>query len=393
MQITIALFICGALVLSDSRASWLAAITGIGCIAYRRICERFSKITAVASFIAIIAAAAVAMYYYKQPSADGRLFIWKISADMIAEAPITGHGTGTFAAKYMYSQADYFASNNNAAAVIDVADNTIYPYNEFLRITAEQGIIGLIFFIIIAVFIIQNISKCDNDRIYAAMYISLMIFSSFSYPFSAMEVAILLPLIAGSVKSKVLIDRPLNRTTVAGAICLLSSITALRNSYDNELAAIADGTYADLRITQSPNFMRRLSVDILDETNCIKINEILRIAADIIPSCELLCDLGNSYRNLGMPEMADSCYLLAHKMIPNRIMPLYQRFALYKSTDDIANARRIADEILSTKFKIAGTKTIAIKAQVSEFMQLSEYSKKIPKPIIYHHCIKDKGDY
>ena len=38
----------------------------------------------------------ISIYYYKKDSADGRLLIWRVSIDMIADAPLVGHGIGTF---------------------------------------------------------------------------------------------------------------------------------------------------------------------------------------------------------------------------------------------------------------------------------------------------------
>ena len=75
----------------------------------------------------------ISIYYYKKDSADGRLLIWRVSIDMIADAPLVGHGIGTFENKYMYYQAQYFESHPYSKYE-KFTDNIVYPYNEFLRI-------------------------------------------------------------------------------------------------------------------------------------------------------------------------------------------------------------------------------------------------------------------
>lgn len=94
--------------------------------------ESFVLIKSVSLFLFMILFI-ISIYYYKKDSADGRLLIWRVSIDMIADAPLVGHGIGTFENKYMYYQAQYFESHPYSKYE-KLADNIVYPYNEFLRI-------------------------------------------------------------------------------------------------------------------------------------------------------------------------------------------------------------------------------------------------------------------
>lgn len=48
-----------------------------------------------------------------------------------------------FQAKYMDYQAKYFERNPNSE-FINLADNVKYPFNEFIKIAVEFGLVGLI---------------------------------------------------------------------------------------------------------------------------------------------------------------------------------------------------------------------------------------------------------
>ncbi|TGX94988.1 O-antigen ligase family protein, partial [Bacteroides acidifaciens] len=58
----------------------------------------------------IIIVAGYALFQLKATSANGRLFMWKISSMAIAESPVIGHGTGNFVSAYGRAQENYFAN-------------------------------------------------------------------------------------------------------------------------------------------------------------------------------------------------------------------------------------------------------------------------------------------
>ena len=68
-------------------------------------------------------------YWMKKDSADGRLLIWRCSVSMVKDAPWLGHGIGSFEARYMDYQADYFRQYGlNRYSML--ADNVKHPCNE-----------------------------------------------------------------------------------------------------------------------------------------------------------------------------------------------------------------------------------------------------------------------
>lgn len=63
-----------------------------------------------------------------------RLTFWKHSLTLISETPWFGHGTGSYPTEY-----------NRVAAKADIASNN--PHNEYLMITVQTGIAGLLLFL------------------------------------------------------------------------------------------------------------------------------------------------------------------------------------------------------------------------------------------------------
>lgn len=68
----------------------------------------------------------VRMLLDEKDSADGRLLIWRCSVSMVKDAPWLGHGIGSFEARYMDYQADYFRQYGlNRYSML--ADNVKHP--------------------------------------------------------------------------------------------------------------------------------------------------------------------------------------------------------------------------------------------------------------------------
>lgn len=114
----------------------------------------------------------------QKDSANGRLLIWRVSSEMMVDAPLTGKGIGNFRKEYMHYQARYFRSHPHSPYAM-LADNITYPYNEFLLIGVEQGIVGLIFILCIIVCTLKYASYQRYRKIYPSGFAALLVFLSF----------------------------------------------------------------------------------------------------------------------------------------------------------------------------------------------------------------------
>lgn len=133
--ICISTILITTVLLSQSRTALLAII--IASILELSVIIKIPKYIRQYKFIFIVTAIVLCiviltlMFHWKVDSAKGRLFIWKISWEMIKNNGLLGSGAGTFQAEYMLSQAKYFKLNP-ASEYIMLADNIMHPFNEYL---------------------------------------------------------------------------------------------------------------------------------------------------------------------------------------------------------------------------------------------------------------------
>ncbi|WP_321287534.1 O-antigen ligase family protein [uncultured Sunxiuqinia sp.] len=114
------------------------------------------------------------LYQQKKDSANGRLLIWQVSWEMIKDKPLLGHGYRAFQAKYMDHQAIYFKNYPNSRLSI-LADNVKHPFNEFLKVTVEFGLGGLL--LVLAFFsgiIYTGTRQKDNPKSLAFSGLSIL---------------------------------------------------------------------------------------------------------------------------------------------------------------------------------------------------------------------------
>ena len=142
--LSVALFIqLYGLYLAESRAAILSLVSGclfvaLNSILLKKITRKNKKrLFIIAGLVFIVGGWLI--YQYKSASADGRLLIWRVSVDMIADAPCFGYGVNGFSKEYMIYQANYF-KENPASYFVPVADNVVYPFNEFIRIWIQYGV-------------------------------------------------------------------------------------------------------------------------------------------------------------------------------------------------------------------------------------------------------------
>ena len=309
----------------------------------------------------------IALYYYKQDSADGRTLLWIVSLKMIGEKPLFGWGPDGFSASYMPHQAAYFLQHPDSRWAY-LADNVSNPFNEFFLFGVKYGAIGLsALFVMIAVFIrmllkIKDTLKC----LYLSIFMTLIILSMFSYPY-------LIPMIwlasTFLVCSVVCIYSAVSTKMSKTAIFLLAlgvSWIFIRNRYIydewqwQKLQILSVPTeavhqrYAELydNLKDNPSFMYNYGAwlhhnDYYAESLVI-LNECTKLFDDY--NIELM--IADNYKQLGYTQKAIQTFEYANVMIPCRFLPLYHEMKIYEETGDYTNACKLARKILDKPIKI-----------------------------------------
>lgn len=175
-----------------SRSAWIAAAVS-GAWVYgthvswgsklkeiRKIYKRKVVLACIAGSIIFIVIG-YSLFQLKATSANGRLFMWKISTLAIAESPLVGHGTGNFVSAYGRAQEDYFANGEYSETEELVAGSPEYAFNEYLQVATEYGIPFLFVVLLIIAFCLWKGSREGRIGICGGV-ISVLVFAFSSYP-------------------------------------------------------------------------------------------------------------------------------------------------------------------------------------------------------------------
>lgn len=400
---------CLVLPASRSRAAWLAVLVSAGYlfwIKYHPVSHlkaRFDtpakRLFLVSSIVFVLFLNGYGLYYFKKASADGRLLIWKVSAQMIKDQPIFGHGADKFTADYMNYQAAYFAPNPDVPAAIH-ADNITYAYNEFLKLTVEYGLIG----VLLAVALLWSLFflKTDNETnksssipLLAARggLLSIIVFAQFSYPSDILPIRMLFVLFVaimanhqiqvnlfewGRKKTALL---PSQRKGFAGTAVLYAALavallavypasqylTQQYNSYKSWKNAsdiynvgaypecLEDFELAYPLLKTNGSFLVQYGKALEMAEKYYRSIELLNQAKGHLNNTILYTCLGNNYKALGKHSQAEKAYLHVWHMAPARFYPLYLIAKLFDETGQPKKAVEMAKKVMEKEVKIEST--------------------------------------
>jgi tetratricopeptide (TPR) repeat protein len=413
---------------SQSRAAWLAVICSTVYLLILRhsvtIKIRFSNFSFIHKGLVfllitiILFAGSIGAYFLKKDSADGRILIWKVTLNMIADNPFTGMGINGFKANYMNYQAEYFKSHPDSDEAM-LAGDTNYSFNELLQQTAEHGAIGglLIVFIFISAFLTNSIKKnrrniesnLQNNRlkemkfiaISKAIILSIFIFSMFSYPAQILpiKISLIFALAYLSNNQKSFFSVPtilrIKKLSVYGiyvgkgiVLCLIavSALYGIR-LLKTQAKALKDWEFAfvlyslgnyDSSIKEYALVMPvlRCNGDFLTNYGKAlsmagkhqKAIEVLQQAITYYPNTIVYTALGDSYKETGQIKKAESAYLQAWHMNPSRFYPKYLLAKLYDETGQPYKAIVVAKELLEKQIKISSTAIEEIKTEMRKIV-------------------------
>lgn len=371
-------------VISDSRAAWASVLTVVLFIILIRQSRKNIAVIFGGSLV-LISVTALILYNYKKDSADGRLFIWKVSAEMIAEKPLFGHGVQSFPADYMLYQGNYF-KNNPDSQMAQFAGNNYYAFNEFIRITAEQGIVGLLLFLSILASVFFDKRKDGSILTVKCGLLALIVFSCFSYPSNVLPLKILYPLFLGMLANRKIIQicslkyQIITKTAaIAIIILLITGLILEKNKYNRafvfleclddssmDIATEASLWFEEMKTDRT--FVRKYSRILYDKKEYDLCKLPTEIAVGKAHSSVIMCNLGDIYFGLHEYKTAEKCYLAASFMTPGYMQPRYKLFILSQEQGDTIKARVAAEEILYKKVKIINSAVIKARVEANNYL-------------------------
>ncbi len=411
----IILCFCGVLcllLLCDSRGAWLASAAGASFVIFPKLKHyfyiksflrtRFLKFLAWVVLLSVICGSLISLYQYKEDSAYGRMVIWKISKTMVQENPLFGNGYGSFASNYSNIQAKYFMSGNGSASEIQVADYVTCPYNEYLEILIESGIIGLLLFlgIIYSSFVTKYDDTTQNYRIIArASLVSLLFLGLVSYPFRLHQNLLILIICLFIVSrtgqyGKIVIGKYLNLIVITLYISfswlVYESYRLISGNYhfqagymsvlNNNLEdGISEYIKANLTLNQNGEFLfyygAALNLRHDYSGSIVLLQKAVRLRGD--PNAYIM--LGNSLQQLKRYTEAENAYQMAAGITPSKLYPKYLLSKLYIEMQQIGKALIMADIIINAKEKVSSSAGSEIKDEMKALIR--QYTQSNVKPL------------
>ena len=378
----ITVFTIPALICADSRASWLACAVVMVFLLLRHITA--GKIWKYVVAIAILAVCAVPLYQYRHTSADARVLIWKISSRLVAEKPLTGHGTDAVKRHYMNLQAEYFDREGSTEEKLIAANNN-HAFNEALSMTCSYGLIGLLLALSVFVFFLRE-TKASGEMVSAVMCIFL--FGMFSYPLENITMITITVLALGCTPATLYGGR-LSVTGRTVMLCVIALITLLAgyrlhfhervNRAINELHW--DKTEADFVarnfscFDHEPLLTDRYGKTLFESGAYETAIPVLKRMADMRPSPEVLYDLGECLMKCQRFDEAEECYRKTVCMLPAYITPQYKLMKLYETAGNHLKATKQATYMLEMRLKKETSETRRMKECVKKLLSPTELSR------------------
>jgi len=390
------LVLLSAIILSGSRTGILAAIasSGLLLIFRSRLFELFKHHISnwniyipVVVFIILVGSAS-ALYTLDINSANGRLLIWRVSAHMIAENPLLGHGSGSFQAEYMKYQANYFTHHPDSNFG-QLADNVKHPLNEYVLILVEYGTVGLMMLFLFIYSLFKEVSNINSDQSLLCLsgLAGLLIFSFFSYPLQYVSVWILgiFYFSIGLGTRWVSLQRGMRvilsriGVVVVILICLYITIDKIKTNIKwNNVAqnALGEDTIQMLpkyeklypKLKNNPFFLYNYGAELSVAGKYDKSIEILRECQLQFNDYDLQLLLAKNYEAKGNLKKATAIYKRASNMIPVRFWPLYKLVKIYRERCEINKAIHLAKRILKKRVKIPSSIISSVKYQMRKFL-------------------------
>lgn len=387
-----------------SRSAWIAATTG-GVAVYgmhRWSREKFwnhkllrsrKRLMMAGATLVTLAAIGWGAFHLKEDSANGRLLMWKIACQAIAEQPWTGYDSEGFPAAYAEAQERYFAAGKGSPGEIYVAGTPDHAFNEYLTMAVRYGWGGLALLLTVGIAAVVCAIRLQAYGVTGAL-LAVAVFAFSSYPlqlpdFLAAVVVLVTVPICSYLRYKS--DRLRGLWIVSVPLCLYIPLKGLQQSevwqarheaakewrmvrtlYHMGAYATACEDYAPLyeRMRWNHNFLFEYGRALHQSGQYEESNRIMEEAERLCGDPMIINIQGKNQQALGEFDRAARLYRRAYNRLPNRIYPLYLEMEMYASPDcrQMEMAKELAQRIISTKEKVPSQAVEEMKKRAKELL-------------------------
>lgn len=326
---------------SASRAAWLAIILSLLYFVYAKCKGNVLGIAGLLmGFILFSIVCFPKIYNFKTESAMGRVYIWKASLPIIKEHFLFGTGQGGFQVYYMKRQAAYL-QKNTMSRFARIAGETDNPFNEFIKITVEYGVVGLILFMILLYYVFhKNPNRAFCTIPLKGVLIGILVFAFFSYPFMYVQFQLLFILclagISHNYTENVMKLKVLRHTTRIIVLSLIVAFPILRYYYCalrweccvNQKTLSGDEKMEEMAVLYSvlkanAAFLTYYAYLYSKREDYINSVSKWKESLNYKVSYRQYISLGQDLERMGEYDEAEAYWEMASYMIPSRFTPIY----------------------------------------------------------------------
>ncbi len=363
-----------AIIISASRISIIATII-ILLLRYNKINNTIRYILCGGGILSLI----IFLSSFNLNSVIGRILIWSIALNLFYQVPIFGGGARYFSSSYMTFQSDYFAQHIHSNFSL-LADNIFHPFNEYILFLDNYGLFGLL----ILLPVIRSLLSLHNDAKYCI--IAFLIISIASYPthylINLYIVILCYAILCKTAKSthqlRFLHSRfTLFVTTILTSIILFYNARFEYKWYDlltkinTSKTSVIEKEYANLYSLWNGDsmFLYNYGMTLHRHHQFNRSNDILTECCNYYNDYDIQVTLGDNYKELKEYERAESCYIMAANMIPNRFLPYHKLLKIYIENGETAKGLWTAHTIINKEVKKPSQFIARVKESAQEYIE------------------------
>ena len=335
------------------------------------------------------------VYLIKKPSADGRILMDRIGLSIIKKNGFKGVGLGNYAGAYGRAQADFFAEYMDSFPDdIDkiplkqrmIADCPAFAFNEYIRIGVESGPVSSLLLVCLMICGVVSAYKCNSQWCYPL--ISISVFAFFSYPYEVGALTILMIICLASVGSRskkcgwgiafycilfslitcscCLRYPSLNKTLSGNGANAVERLCGNRHRkfMVHDYNSLQDGLYDEKMLFLMGQSLYRSG-------NYTKSDSVLKLATEVSSDPMFWNVMGNNSLAQGRFREAESRYIRAFYMVPNRLYPLYLLAKLYHEEGDTVRFLEMAHIVETFIPKVESANTERLRDEIRELGNVS----------------------
>lgn len=337
------------------------------------------------------------IYDMKVDSANGRELVWKATGLMIGDSWNKGIGIGNFAPKYIHYQAAYFnQSEANIEKYGQLAGDSRYAFNDLLHTFAENGLIGLLLFLSIVIYLFFasiRFIRLHKAKPWAILLICggmasvtvILVAGLTAYPLQMVPIGVLFWLLVAilvSVHPSIKVySLNLQRKLLLGVFFIFFSglyfyYFKVKTQAYLQWAHEEKKEVKDMEslisiyplLNTSPHYLFSIAKGYMDQEEYEIAMVYLKRAVKYSPAKEFYYALGKCYEKQGNLLDAEKTYILVQQAIPNLLKPYYLIAMMHYNKGNLKSFKIKAEEALDFEPKFNNTEVIEMKHELKQLL-------------------------